>query len=132
MKGIVGLIYDLPGFYFRNTALDFIHRVKASAEVLERIEVTNMPTVFPKVFKTINDQAIRVMYWIVSHDQGAFSLCEAHEKGFIWPGHVYIMRFLDLNSLLQASNKTTCNQEQIQAALEGVFLLDYRLFVSGM
>ena len=39
----------------------------------------------------------------------------------------YIMRFLDLNNLLHPSAKTTCSKDEILAALEGVFLLEYRL-----
>ena len=130
----VGLIHDSLGFYFKNTALDFIQRIKETypaAEVLEEIKITNTQSVFPGVFKMINDQGIRVSYWVVSHDQGAFSLCEAYKNGFTWPGHVYIMRFLDLNSLLHASDKTTCTEAQIEEALEGVFLLEYRLFVKN-
>lgn len=128
----IGLVHDSLGFYFRNTASDFYDRVQqsyAEAEIITRIAVENLHTIFQEIFKIVNDQEVRINYWVVSHDQGAFSLCEAYKRRLFWPGYVYIMRFLDLNNLLHASTKTTCNKEEILAALEGVFLLEYRLSV---
>lgn len=125
----VGLVHDSLGFYFRNTANDFVHRIQQSypsAEIVTRIPIKNN---IPKIFKIVNDQEVRINYWVVSHDQGSFSLCEAYKRRFLWPGYVYIMRFLDLNNLLHAGAKTKCSKEEILEALEGVFLLEYRLFV---
>ena len=129
----IGLVHDSLGFYFRNTANDFYNRIQQSypgAEIITRIPIENSPAIFPKIFKIVNDQEVRINYWIVSHDQGAFSLCEAYKMRFFWPGYVYIMRFLDLNNLLHASKKTTCSENEILTAMEGVFLLEYRLSVS--
>ena len=130
----IGLVHDSLGFYPRNTANDFYDRVLQSypsAEIVIRIPIGNSHTIFPEIFKIINDQEVRINYWIVSHDQGAFSLCEAYKRRLFWPGYVYIMRFLDLNNLLHASTKTTCSKDDILAALEGVFLLEYRLSVDN-
>ena len=128
----IGLVHDSLGIYFRNTASDFYARVQqsyAEAEIITRIAVENSHTIFPEIFKIVSDQEVRINYWVVSHDQGAFSLCEAYKRRLFWPGYVYIMRFLDLNNLLHASTKTSCNKEEILVALEGVFLLEYRLSV---
>ena len=128
----IGLVYNSLGFYFRNTANDFYDRVQQSyvgAEIITRIEIANSRANFPEIFKIINDQEVRINYWVVSHDQGAFSLCEAYKRRLFWPGYVYIMRFLDLNNLLYASTKTTCSKVEILAALEGIFLLQYRISV---
>ena len=128
----IGLVHNSLGFYFRNTANDFYDRVQQSypgAEIITRIPIENSRTIFPEIFKIVNDQEVRINYWVVSHDQGAFSLCEAYKRRLFWPGYVYIMRFLDLNNLLHASTKITCNKDEILAALEGVFLLEYRLSV---
>ena len=128
----IGLVHDSLGFYPRNTANDFYDRIQqsyAGAEIITRIPIENSHRIFPEIFKIVNDQEVRINYWVVSHDQGAFSLCEAYKRRLFWPGYVYIMRFLDLNNLLHASTKTTCNEEEILAALEGVFLLEYRLSV---
>ena len=42
---------------------------------------------------------------------------------------MYIIRFLDVDNLIHASTKTTCSKKEILEALEGVFLLEYRLSV---
>ena len=130
----IGLVHDSLGFYFRNTANDFYDRIQQSyegAEIATRIPIKNSQTIFPEIFKIVNDQEVRINYWVVSHDQGAFTLCEAYKRRFFWPGYVYIMRFLDLKNLLHASKKTACNERQILTALEGVFLLEYRLSVEN-
>ena len=130
----VALVHDALGFYFLSTSKDFVRQIKesySSAEIITRVQLTNSQKIFPGIFKLINDQEIRISYWVVSQDQGAFSLCEAYKRNFLWPGHVYIVRFTDLNNLLQASEKTSCTQGEIELALEGVFLLEYRLFVKN-
>ena len=69
----VGLVHDSLGFYFRNTASDFVHRIQQSypsAEIVTRIPIKNN---IPKIFKIVNDQEVRINYWVVSHDQGSFS-----------------------------------------------------------
>ena len=130
----IGLVHDSLGFYFRNTANDFYDRVQQSypaAEIVTQISIDDSNAIFHEIFKAINDQEVRINYWVVNDDQGAFTLCEAYKKRLIWPGYVYIMRFLDVDNLLHASTKTTCNEEEILTALEGVFLLEYRLSVKN-
>ena len=130
----IGLIHDSLGFYFRNTANDFYDRVQQSysaAEIVTRIPIDNSHAIYHEIFKVINDQEVRINYWVVSDDQGAFTLCEAYKRRLFWPGYVYIMKFLDVDSLLHASTKITCNKEEILVALEGVFLLEYRLSVDN-
>ena len=129
----VGLIHDSLGFYLLSTSNDFVRQIKESypsAEIVTREQLTNSEKVIPEVFRLINDQEIRISYWVISQDQGAFSLCEAYKRKFLWPGHVYITRFIDLN-ILHASEKTSCTRGEIELALEGVFLLEYRLFVNN-
>ena len=79
--------------------------------------------------KIINDQEVCINYWVVTDDQAAFSLCKACKWKLFWPGYVYVMRFLDVDNLIHASTKTTCSKKEILEALEGVFLLEYRLSV---
>ena len=128
----VGLVHDSLGIYYRTTANDFLHRIQQSypnAEIVTHIPIENSRTIFPKIFKIINNQEARINYWVINHDQGAFSLCEAYKRRFLWPGYVYIMRSLDIHVLLHDSTKTQCSKEEILDALEGVILLEYKLFV---
>ena len=132
----VGLVHDSLGFYFLNTANDFVHQLQQSypsSEIVTRVQITNSQTIIREIFKNINDQEVRIGYWVVSRDQGAFSLCEAYNRKFLWPGYIFILRFLDLDSVLQASKKTACTGDEIRLVLvqEGVFLLEYRLFVNN-
>ena len=129
----VGLVHNSVSFYFLSTANDFVEQLQdsyPSAELVTRLQVDNSRDIIPDIFKNINDQEARITYWVVSTDQGAFSLCEAFRRKFLWPGYIYIMRFVDVKNVVKASEKTMCTQKQIEQALEGVYLLEYRLLVN--
>ena len=129
----IGLVHDALGLYSLSTANDFVQQIKESyhhADTVTRVQISNTHTAIPEIFRLINDQEVRISYWVVSHDQGASSLCEAYKRNFLWPGYAYIMRLLDQNGVLKSGEKTSCTRDEIELALEGVFLLEYRFFVS--
>ena len=129
----VGLVHDSLGFYARSTANDFVYRIQQSypsAKIVTRVPIANSRTIIPEIFNIINNQEVRINYWLVgSHDQSSFGLCEAYKRRFLWPGYIYIMRLLDFKDLLLTSTRTTCSEDEILLALEGIFLIEYRSFV---
>ena len=70
-------LVSISEIYTANDFYDRILQSYPSAKVVTRIPIENSCTIFPKIFKIVNDQEVRINYWVVSQYQGAFSLCEA-------------------------------------------------------
>ena len=90
----IGLVHDSLGFYFRNTANNFYDRVQQSYSAAEIITWISIDNLHAKFFKIINDREVRINYWVVNDDQGAFTLCEAYKRRLFWPGYVYILMLI--------------------------------------
>ena len=86
------------------------------------------PTNIKEIFNTLNDKGSQISYWSVTYSQAAYLLCEAFQKKFTWPRYVYIIHD-SIDQILRT--ETSCSKEEIFAAMEGVFNLDYRLYVEN-
>ena len=127
----IGLVHDSQGFYFRSTANDFIDKIKSisDVEVVTHVPITNSAGIIPETFKIINEQETRISYWSVTVEQSSNILCEAYKKEFLWPGHVYIFHERTVEEILHTN--TPCSFGELSSAIEGIFLLQYRLFVEN-
>ena len=130
----IGVVYDSFTIIYRTTATDFIQQ--ALNFILSKIELTtlvpiisNSPNVISEAFDSINAEEARITYWQGSDDQNAVCLCEAYRRQLLYPGFVYILRSNphSVDNLLAAN--TNCNKKEMLHAMEGVFMLDYRLEV---
>ena len=128
----IGVVYDSVTIIYRTTATDFIQRTL----VLSELELTtlvpiisNSAIIISDTFDNINAEEARITYWQGSDDQNALCLCEAYHRQFLYPGFVYILRSnpQSIDNLLAAN--TNCNRKEMLHAVEGVFMLDYRLEV---
>ena len=127
----ISVVYNGVKFYQRSIAADFKSKVKAEPdiELVTSIPFTNTLSVISKTFDILNEQEARISYWAVDYKQAARLLCEAYNKKFLWPGYVYILEEPKIDKILQMD--TSCSGDEIMMALEGVFTLDYRLFVNN-
>ena len=129
----IGLVFNSETVFYRSTATDFIQRITnlPDTKLITDIALTAQPSKsdINEVFNTINSEEARISYWLGNDAQYALFLCEAYQRKFVWPGYVYILRHNPhiITNILKA--KTSCNNEQILEAVEGVILLDYRLYV---
>ena len=136
----IGLIHDALGFYFKTTSNDFTRSVAAisDVELIVRAPIETSPQSIhgrfsiigdsvTDTFNIINNQAVRISYWSVTVDESSFLLCEAFKRSYLWPGHVYILQERSINDILKTN--TSCTREQMLQAMEGVFLLQYRIYV---
>lgn len=127
----IGVVYDSLSVFFQPTANDFIQRVHnlSSAELTVSIPITNSAVSIHDAFNIINDEEARITYWQGNDRQNALCLCEAYRRQFLYPGHVYILRYNPtiVKKLLEA--ETECSREEMLHAMEGVLMLDYRLQV---
>ena len=122
----ISLIYNSIRLYRSTTASDFTNRIHLDPdrELIAHVPLSDSNA---KIFNAINGEEARISYWTVTYKQAAHLLCEAFKKHFLWPGYVYILHEPKVNKILQT--KTSCSKEELMLALEGAFLLKYRLFV---
>ena len=127
----IGIIYDSITTFYRTTATDFLQRVHnlTEAELTVSIPIINSHAAISKAFNTINTEGAHITYWQANDDQNALCLCEAYHRQFLYPGHGFILRYNPtiIDNLLNA--ETGCSREELLRAMEGVFMLDYRLKV---
>ena len=130
----IGLVYDSLNIFYRSTANDFIQRVQSLPDVhlnatvpLASLNSRN----FIDAFNIINAQEVRISYWLGNDGQSALSLCEAYHRNFLWPGYVYILRHRPSIITVLLEKETPCSREEMLRAMEGVFLMDYRLYVES-
>jgi gamma-aminobutyric acid type B receptor len=136
----IGLIHDALGFYFKTTSNEFARRAASlsDVELIVRAPIeTSLQSIHGRfsiisdsitdTFNIINNQEVRISYWSVTVDESSFLLCEAFKRDYLWPGRVYILQERSVNDILKT--ETSCTREQMIQAMEGVFLLQYRIYV---
>ena len=129
----IGVVFDSVNVFFKSTATDFIQRIhnQSEVELTTTIALIDMPSKsdINKAFNTINFEEARISYWLENDGQYAIFLCEAYQRKFVWPGYVYILRYNPdiITNILDAG--TSCSKDEIIQAMEGAFLVDYRLYV---
>ena len=138
----IGLIHDALGFYFKTTSNDFARSVASLSDieliVRAPIEISPQSThgrfsiisdSITDAFNIINNQEVRISYWSITVDESSFLLCEAFKRNYLWPGHVYILQERSVNDIL--ITETSCTHAELIQAMEGVFLLQYRIYVEN-
>ena len=135
----INVVHDSLGFYFQSTSDDFVDLLQSNANksVISRIPVTPTQEAISDAFDIINNEEARIGFFSVTEGEAASLFCEAYKRSFLWPGYVYILHERSLSQILQT--EVNCTQEQMKKALQGVFLIEYKLFdrekeeiVSGM
>ena len=128
---ITSLHTDLD-FYFMSTSVDFVRRIssKPELELLASIHTDeNSPAHIMEKFDVLRQKEARISYWSVPYDQAAFFLCTAYQRNFTWPEYVYIIQEHDISRIVEI--ETSCTKEEVVTAMEGVFILKYRLYVEN-
>ena len=128
----ISIVHHTLGFFVDSIANDFVRRIGSlpDMKLLTRIPIADSDlSTISETFKTINDHEARISYWSVSYTESAHLLCEAYNRGFYWPGYVYILREPTLDSILGV--QTSCTKKELMIALEGALLLQYRLFTNN-
>ena len=122
----ISLIHDNGGVFFLTTADDFASEVNTNP-TLEL--VTRIPTSLSYIsdaFANLKNAGARIVYALLTPPEAANLMCEAYQRRFLWPGYVYIFHDRTIQEFLNES-ETTCDESELTAALEGSFLLQYRL-----
>ena len=116
----IGIVHGSLGLYSTSIADDFVQKIESdSLPYAEFNLVTRVPisdsyhTTIQNTFDIINAHEVRISYWIVDHKQTAYLLCEAFQRRFLWPGHVFVIHEPLLDEILQTN--TSCSQMELQA-----------------
>ena len=127
----VSIVHDSLGLFSETIANDLVQRIHAMPQIslVSRVPLTNSRPDISGALDTLRNQGARISYWSVNYRQSANLLCEAYKRNLRWPGFVYIIRQPTLENIL--SVQTACTKDKIMIALEGSFLLQYRLFVAN-
>ena len=107
------------------TADNFVAKIDIIAE-LELIILGDVSLSFP-AFPILDflPKAARIIYASVTASEARELLCESYQKDLHWPEFVWLFHDLSFEELMESTEN--CSNETMLRALEGVFLLKYRL-----
>lgn len=127
----ISIIHQTSDFFYDHIANDFVQRIRTQRgmELVTRVPITATDRRFDETFDTITTHEARIIYWSVTSTESAYLLCEAYNRGFYWPGYVYVLREPNIEKILEV--KTRCSKGDLMTALEGAFSLQYRLFADN-
>ena len=138
----INLVNDFRNFYCQTTSNDFLDRIinDTRKELVTRIPVSPQKDSISKMFSEIRLKGARITYYSIAQTEVSRIFCTAYKNKFLWPEYVYILHDYNIDwieSFLPKAN--FCTKEEIFEALEGVFLIAYRLhpfnetrLISGM
>ena len=121
----ISSIHDNSEIFFLTTADDFVTKVNADSSLKLVTRISTSLSDISDAFAILNRNGARIVYSSLTTPEAANLMCEAYKHGFLWPGYVYVFHEHILRILLNES--TTCDQRELTEALEGSFLLQYRL-----
>ena len=121
----ISSIHDNSGVYFLTTADDFASKVNADSTLKLVTRISTSLSDISGAFASLRDAGARIVYPSLTIPEAANLMCEAYKGGFLWPGYVYIFHEYIFQSL--NNSETTCDERELTEALEGSFLLQYRL-----
>ena len=124
----ISSIHDNSDIYFLTTADDFESKVNADSTLKLVTRIFTSVSDISDAFANLRDAGARIVYASLTITEAANLMCEAYKGGFLWPNYIYVFHE---HLLLEILNQpTTCDQRELTEALEGSFLLQYRLFAT--
>ena len=126
----INVVHDAVGFYFTSSAEDFVNLTSADygKTITAKIPIQPHKKSVSDTLDIINTEDTRISYFSITEGEAAALFCKAYRRRVLWPGYVYILHERSLPQII--STPVGCSQEEMVEALEGVFLLLYRLFPS--
>ena len=122
----ISSIHDNSDIFFLTTADDFVTKVNADSTLKLVTRISTSLSDISDALANLNRNGARIVYGSLTTPEAANLMCEAYKGGFLWPGYVYVFHEHLLQQIL-LNQSTTCDQKELTEALEGSFLLQYRL-----
>ena len=121
----ISSIHDNSDIYSLATADNFASKVNADSTLKLVTCISTSLSDISDAFANLQRNGARIVYASLTTPEAANLMCEAYKCGFLWPGYVYIFHEHIFQILLKS--ETTCDERELTEALEGIFLLQYRL-----
>ena len=121
----ISIIQDTILIQHTTTADDFVAKIEGRNES-KLVFLGEVSPTFPTApVKSLLPKAAKIIYASVTVTEARELLCESHQRDLRWPEFVWLFHDLSFEELLESTEN--CSNDTMLRAVEGVFLLQYRL-----
>ena len=120
----ISMVRDATLIQHTTTADNFVAKLDERTE-LEFVFLGDTTTCLTSPVRSLIRKRARIIYASVTACEARELLCEMYQKGHRWPVYVWLFHDLSIEELILSTEK--CDNDTMQTAVEGVFLLQYRL-----
>ena len=121
----IGVVRSTKLIQHTTTVDNFLTKVESRAE-LEVVLLGDVTPTFPtSPVQSLLPKRARIIYASVTASEARELLCASYQSNLSWPEFVWIFHDLRLEDLKDSTGN--CSSETMLRAIEGVFLLQYRL-----
>ena len=121
----ISVIRDTTLVPHTTTADDFVKKIVEKDEFKLVFLGAVTPKFFTSSIQTLVQKAARVIYASVTASEARGLLCESYWSGRRWPEFVWLFCDFSFEELMDSTKN--CSSDTMLRAVEGVFLLQYRL-----
>ena len=121
----ISMVRDATLIQHTTTADNFVTKLDERTELEFVFLGDTTPTCPTSPVHSLIRKRARIIYASVTAFEARELLCEMYQKGYRWPDFVWLFHDLSTEDLILSTEK--CNNDTMQTAVEGVFLMRYRL-----
>ena len=121
----ISMVRDTILIQHKTTADDFMAKIEGRNES-KLVFLGEVAPTFPTApVKNLLPKAAKIIYASVTATEARELLCESYQRGLVWLEFVWLFHDLSFEDLLESTEN--CSNDTMLRAVEGVFLLQYRL-----
>ena len=121
----ISMVRDATLIQHTTTADNFVTKLDERTELEFVFLGDTTPTCPTSPVHSLIRKRARIIYASVTAFEARELLCEMYQKGHRWPDFVWLFHDLGIEDLILTTEE--CDNDTMQTAVEGVFLLRYRL-----
>ena len=121
----ISMVRDATLIQHTSTADNFVAKLDERTELELVFLGDTTPTCPTSPVHNLILKRARIIYASVTASEARELLCEMYQKGYRWPDFVWLFHDFSIEDLILSAEK--CYKDTMQTAVEGVFLLRYRL-----
>ena len=121
----ISMVRDATLIQHTTTADKFVAKLDKRTELELVFLGDTTPTCTTSPVHNLIRKRARIVYASVTAFEACELLCEMYQKGHRWPDFVWLFHDLSIEDLILTTEE--CDNDTMQTAVEGVFLLRYRL-----
>ena len=121
----ISMVRDATLIQHTTTADNFVTKLDERTELEFVFLGDTTPTCPTSPVRSLIRKRARIIYASVTAFEARELLCEMYQKGHRWPDFVWLFHDLSIEDLILSTEK--CDNDTMQTAVEGMFLMRYRL-----